>query len=141
MIHESIMKQRYLLFRRAGVFYYEDTTTGKQLSLRTKDEAEARTLLNARNESFRQPVLNRQIARTYLAATDSAMATRIWQVPTDEMTKTKTGPTRHLQARNATKVAALSHNDSKSGSSTAISCTVFSSIAIAFFNHLAASSN
>ena len=89
-----VMKQRYLLFRRSGVFYYEDTTTGKQLSLRTKDEAEARTLLNAKNESFRQPVLNRQIARTYLAATDSAMATRIWQVPMDEMTKTKTGPTR-----------------------------------------------
>jgi hypothetical protein len=40
-------------------------------------QAEARTLLNAKNESFRQPVLNRQIARTYLAATDSAMATRI----------------------------------------------------------------
>jgi hypothetical protein len=40
-----VMKQRYLLFRRAGVFYYEDTTTGKQLSLRTKDEAEAITLL------------------------------------------------------------------------------------------------
>jgi integrase len=89
-----VMKQRYLLFRRAGVFYYEDTTTGKQLSLRTKDEAEAITLLNAKNESFRQPVLNRQIARTYLAATDSAMATRIWQVPMDEMTKTKTGSTR-----------------------------------------------
>jgi hypothetical protein len=58
----TIMNQRFNLFRRAGVFYYEDTTTGKQLSLRTKDEAEARTLLNAKNESFRQPVLNRQIA-------------------------------------------------------------------------------
>ena len=91
----TIMKQRFILFRRSGVFYYEDTTTGQQLSLRTKDEAEARTLLNAKNESFRQPILNRQIARTYLAATDSAMATRIWQVPMDEMTKTKTGPTRH----------------------------------------------
>jgi integrase len=89
-----VMKQRYILFRRSGVFYYEDTSTGKQLSLRTKDEAEAHTLLNAKNESFRQPVLNRQIARTYLAATDSAMATRIWQVPMDEMTKTKTGSTR-----------------------------------------------
>jgi integrase len=90
-----IMKQRFILFRRSGVFYYEDTTTGQQLSLRTKDEAEARTLLNAKNESFRQPILNRQIARTYLAATDSVMATRIWQVPMDEMTKTKTGSTRH----------------------------------------------
>jgi integrase len=89
-----VMKQRFILFRRAGVFYYEDTTTGKQLSLRTKDEAEAITLLNAKNESFRQPVLNRQIARTYLAATDSAMATRIWQTPMDEMTKTKAGSTR-----------------------------------------------
>jgi integrase len=89
-----VMKQRFILFRRAGVFYYEDTSTGQQLSLRTKDEAEARILLNAKNESFRQPVLNRQIARTYLAATDSAMATRIWQVPMDEMTKTKTGATR-----------------------------------------------
>jgi integrase len=88
------MNQRFNLFRRAGVFYYEDTTTGKQLSLRTKDEAEAHTLLNARNESFRQPVLNRQIARTYLAATDSEMATRIWQTPMDEMTKTKTDSTR-----------------------------------------------
>jgi hypothetical protein len=39
------MNQRFILFRRAGVFYYQDTTTGKQLSLRTKDEAEARTLL------------------------------------------------------------------------------------------------
>jgi hypothetical protein len=63
-IHSNIMNQRFILFRRAGVFYYEDTTTGKQLSLRTKNEAEALTLLNARNESFRQPVLNRQIART-----------------------------------------------------------------------------
>jgi integrase len=94
------MNQRFNLFRRAGVFYYEDTTTGKQLSLRTKDEAEAITLLNAKNESFRQPVLNRQIARTYLAATDSEMSTRTWQVPMDEMTKTKTGSTkvRHERA-------------------------------------------
>ena len=87
------------MFRRAGVFYCEDTTTGKQTSLRTKDEAEAVILLNAKNESFRQPVLNRQIARTYLAATDSEMASRTWQVPMDEMTKTKTGPTRTRHER------------------------------------------
>ena len=96
----NVMKQRFILFRRSGVFYYEDTTTGKQLSLRTKDEAEAKNLLNAKNESFRQPVLNRQIARTYLAATDTDMATRTWQTPMDEMTKTKTGSTyaRHVVA-------------------------------------------
>ena len=73
------MKSRFILFRRAGVFYCEDTATHKQQSLRTKDEAEAHTLLNAKNESFRQPTLNRQIARTYMAATDPEMAKRTWQ--------------------------------------------------------------
>src|SRR5690349_4224348 len=90
-----VMKQQFILFRRAGVYYCEDTTTGQQRSLRTKDEAEANTLLNAKNESFRQPVLNRRIAHTYLAATDPEAATRTWQTPMDEMTKTKTGSTRH----------------------------------------------
>src|SRR5689334_23630527 len=94
------MKPRFILFRRAGVFYSEDTVTRKQTSLRTKDEGEAQTLLHAKNESFRQPTLNRHIARTYLSATDPATATRTWQVPMDEMAKTKTGPTlvRHERA-------------------------------------------
>jgi hypothetical protein len=78
-IHNHIMNQRYTLFRRAGVFYYEDTTTGKQLSLRTKDEAEAKVLLNAKNESFRQPILNLQIAKAYLIGSDNGIATGIWQ--------------------------------------------------------------
>jgi integrase len=90
----NVMNQRFTMFRRGGVFYYEDTVTGKQLSLRTKDEAEAKTLLHAKNESARQPALNLQIARAYLTATDPSVATRTWQLPMDEMTKTKTGPTR-----------------------------------------------
>ena len=59
------MKSRYILFRRSGVCYAEDTVTRKQYSLRTKDESETMVLLNVRNESFRQPVLNLQIARAY----------------------------------------------------------------------------
>jgi hypothetical protein len=47
------MKQRFILFRRPGVFSGEDTTTRKQLSLRTKDRAEAITLLNTKNEAIR----------------------------------------------------------------------------------------
>lgn len=79
------MKQRFILFRRAGVFYSEDTTTRQQTSLRTKDESEAIALLNARNESFRQPVLNLQIARAYLTASDPAMTQRTWQTVMDQM--------------------------------------------------------
>jgi integrase len=87
------MKLRFVLFRRGRTFYGEDTTTGKQFSLRTKDEGEALTLLNARNESVRQPVLNLQIARTYLAASDTAISTRTWQQAIDALIATKRGST------------------------------------------------
>jgi hypothetical protein len=91
-IHDmKVMNQQFILFRRAGVYYCEDTTTGKQLSLRTKDEGEAKTLLNAKNESFRQPILNLEIARTYMAASDPQVSKRTWQSPMDAMTRTKTG--------------------------------------------------
>src|SRR5260221_532012 len=87
------MKLRFNLFRRGKTYYCEDTTSGRQTSLRTKDESEALTLLHSKNEAFRQPVLNLHIARTYLAATDSEIAKRTWQAPMDEMTRTKTGST------------------------------------------------
>jgi hypothetical protein len=75
------MKTRYILFRRDnGVFYTEDTTSGKQSSLRTRDEAEAKSLLNAKNEAQRQPVLNLHLARAYLTASDPAFVERTWQM-------------------------------------------------------------
>jgi hypothetical protein len=55
------------------------SATGKQTSLRTKDETEARSLLNARNEAQRQPVLNLHLARAYLTASDPAFVERTWQ--------------------------------------------------------------
>jgi integrase len=87
------MKQRFNLFRRVGVYYSEDTVTHKQTSLKTKDEAEALTLLHSKNEAARQPFLNLQIARTYLAGSDPEISKRTWQVPMNEMTQTKTGST------------------------------------------------
>src|SRR5271156_4238650 len=102
------MKTRFIMFNRAGVYYSEDTTTGKQHSLRTKDEDEATTLLHTKNEAHRQPVLNLQIARTYLTATDPAVAKRTWQAPMDEMTRTKTGPTL-IRYRRAMLDKALDH--------------------------------
>jgi|GEM_PF-2563815 hypothetical protein len=67
------MKQRFILFRRAGVFYCEETATGKQTSLRTKDEGEAITLLNTKNEATRQPAMNLQIAQVYLQHADATL--------------------------------------------------------------------
>jgi hypothetical protein len=53
--------------------------------LRTRDKEEARALLHAKNEALRQPVLNRQIARVYLTASDPQIAKRTWQNVMDKM--------------------------------------------------------
>src|ERR1035441_385772 len=89
------MKNRFLLYWRNPwrIYYVEDSVTGKQQSLRTRDRAEAMTLFHARNESFRQPFLNLQIAKAYLAGTDSGVRIRTWQHAFDAVTATKQGST------------------------------------------------
>lgn len=54
------MKQRFILFRRSEMYYCEDTTTKKQVRLKTKSKSEALTLVHAKNEAYRQPALNLQ---------------------------------------------------------------------------------
>ena len=97
------MKNRYRLYRRklGGVFYVRDSETGKQESLGTRDRAEATTLLNARNESVRQPQLNLHIAKAYLAGTDSGISTRTWKNALDAIVETKTGLTKDRWCRAA----------------------------------------
>jgi hypothetical protein len=101
------MKRRYILYRRkrGGMFYIEDTETRKQESTGTKNRAEATSLLNARNESVRQPQLNLQIAKAYLAGTDSGVATRTWQQALDAIVETKSGSTQDRWRRAAKEIA------------------------------------
>ncbi len=63
--------------------------------MRTKDEAEAIAILHSKNDAHRQPMLNLQIARTYLTATDPEVAKHTWQTAMGELTKTKSDTTRH----------------------------------------------
>ncbi len=95
------MKQRYRLYRRScsGRFYLHDNVTGKQESLGTTDRIEALRLLHSKNEADRQPAINLQIARAYLAAGDPDIMTRTWQIVMDEMVKTKQGSTRERYVR------------------------------------------
>lgn len=81
------------MFKRSGVYYSQDSTTGTQVSLRTKDEAEAVTLLNAKNEATRQSGMNLQIAQVYLQHGDPTLAKRTWQDVMEAMAPLKTGPT------------------------------------------------
>ena len=101
------MKHRYFLYRRklGGTFYVQDSQTRKQESLGTKDRGEAETLLHARNEAARQPHLNLQIAKAYLAGTDSALSTRTWQGALDAIIDNKTGPTKDRWQRAAREKA------------------------------------
>lgn len=87
------MKNRFIRFQRGGIYYVEDTSTGKQTSLRTKDEAEADRLLAVKNEALRQPAMNFQIAQVYLQHGDPALAARTWQDVMKQMAGTKSGVT------------------------------------------------
>ena len=91
------MKRRFILYRRkrGGMFYLEDTQSKKQESLHTKNRADAVSVLNARNESTRQPQLNLQIAKAYLSGTDSSVTTRTWQSAIEALTNSKSGANQH----------------------------------------------
>jgi integrase len=95
------MKQRFRLYRRSSTrrFYIQDSVTGKQETLGTADRVEALRLLHSKNEADRQPAINLQIARAYLAAGDPDIMTRTWQVVMDELIKTKQGSTRERYVR------------------------------------------
>lgn len=80
------MQPRYRLYRRRnGVFYWQDNDSAKQGTLRTTDRREAERLLNAMNESHREPTLKLNLARAYLAAHDPKMAQRTWHAVMNEM--------------------------------------------------------
>jgi hypothetical protein len=83
---EKNVQLKYRLFRRRnGVFYWQENVSSKQGTLRTTESREAERLLNAMNESYREPTLNLNLARAYLAAHDPKMATRPWQAVMNEM--------------------------------------------------------
>ena len=92
--HEGKVKSRFRLYPRSNGFYYvEDTETGKQTSLKTRNRADAARLFHATNEATLLPNMNLQMARIYLTAGDPAMSTRTWQHVMEAIAKNKTGPT------------------------------------------------
>src|ERR1051325_7327366 len=83
------MRKGYRMFKRGNVFWAQNNETGKQKSLGSKIRSEAERLLHAKNEAHRQPLINREIARAYLTASDPQSATRTWQYVMDEIVKLK----------------------------------------------------
>jgi integrase len=73
------------------MYYCFDKNTGKRTSLNTTNSDEARQVVEAKNQAERQPVLNLQIAKAYLAGTDNGIRTRTWQQAIEALTNTKLG--------------------------------------------------
>ena len=105
------MNTRYRLIRRGGrgdAFYCVDTKTGKRTSLCTTSAEDAQRVIHAKNEALRQPLLNLQIAKAYLAGTDHGVTTRTWAHALEAITESKQGPTRH-RWETVAKDKALAH--------------------------------
>jgi integrase len=88
------MKARYRLVTRGsrgGTFYCFDKETKKRQSLHTTNEDDARQIVEAKNNAERQPVLNLQIAKVYLAGSDSGASTRTWQQALNALIENKHG--------------------------------------------------
>ncbi len=97
---EKNVQLKYRLYRRRnGVFYWQENDSAKQGTLRTTDRRDAERVLNAMNESHREPTLNLNLARAYLAAHDPKMAKRTWQAVMDEMATHGIPTTQHRSAR------------------------------------------
>jgi len=71
-----------------------DTETGKRTSLGVIGEEEAQEIVEAKNRARRQPMLNLQIAKAYLAGMDTAITTRTWRHAIEALTNTKHGANR-----------------------------------------------
>ncbi len=103
------MNTRYrLTYRgiRGGMFYCVDKKTGKRASLHTTNEEEARQIVEAKNAATRQPILNLQIAKAYIAGSDNGINTRTWQHAIESLTNTKQGANKERWLR-VVKDAAL----------------------------------
>ena len=103
------MNTRYrLTYRgiRGGMYYCVDKTIGKRTSLGTTNEDEARQIVEAKNTATRQPILNLQIAKAYIAGTDSGITTRTWRQAIEALIETKHGANRDRWV-NVTKDRAL----------------------------------
>jgi len=77
-------KQRFWLYRRAGVFYLHDSETGVRESLATRRKQEAEQIRTLRNLSAARPVVGMSLAKACLTSQDPKLPARTWQDVMDE---------------------------------------------------------
>lgn len=89
------MQDKFRLYRRKnGTFYAEEYGTARRENLGTKNEAEARRLIAAKNQAVSQPAFNIEMAKVYLRAHDPLLSERTWTTVSDVIQQTYQGPTK-----------------------------------------------
>lgn len=78
------MKQRFYVYRRGETFYLQDSKTGKQQSLETKDKKAALRLLEIKRQTAENPGFNQFIVKSCLSTQDPLLPKRTWQAVTVE---------------------------------------------------------
>jgi len=79
------MKQQFYIYSRRGMFYMQDSRTGKQQSLETRDRGEALRLLEIKRQSVADSSFNQIIVKTCLTTQDSLLSKRTWQTVMEQM--------------------------------------------------------
>jgi integrase len=79
------MKQRFYLYRRGETYCIQDSRTGKQQSLSTKDEQTALRLLEVKRQSTADVSFNQIMLKTCLAVQDSQLTRRTWETVMEQM--------------------------------------------------------
>jgi hypothetical protein len=79
----------------ADKFYCVDTTDRQTHQPAHHQRDEAPQIVEAKNNSERQPVLNLQIAKAYLAGSDNGITTRTWQHAIEASPTPSREPTRN----------------------------------------------
>ncbi len=74
------------MFKRGSTFYCQDSETGEQKSLCTKDRAEALRLIDMKRQSAETPGFSRFLLKACLSTQDAHLVTRTWQMVMDQMT-------------------------------------------------------
>jgi hypothetical protein len=109
------------------MYYCVAKTTGRRTSLNTTSEDEARQIIEAKNNSVRQPILNLQIAKAYIAGSNGGINTRTWQQAIEALTNAKQGANKDRWLRwrciaPETYRATINSSAARSGSGPAVAC-------------------
>jgi integrase len=100
------MKNRYRIYIRGKhsggkVWWIQNNQTNQRESLHTTDKAEAKRLLDLKNQPHHFNGFHVQMARTHLLVSDPQSATRTWQSVMDSIVRKKTGSTKDRWERAA----------------------------------------